>query len=74
MKLILNSLWGKFCQNNKTRTFFLTDTEELWNIVQQMPQIRVHKQNKLGHPLVKLQNKTVLHKSVTSLVLQGLNC
>ena len=59
MKLILNSLWGKFCQNNnKTSTFFVTDTEELWNIVRQMLQIHVYEQNKFGHPSVKLQNKT----------------
>ena len=64
--MLWNWFWipyGENCQNNKTRTFFVTDTEELWNIVQQMLQISVHKQNKLGHPSVKLQNKTVLHKS-----------
>ena len=31
MKLILNSLWGKFCQRNSTtHTSFVTDAEELW--------------------------------------------
>ena len=73
MKSILNSLWGKFCQNsNKMSTFFVTDSEELWNILCDKRYESVY-MNKIDSGTLRLSCKTkpnyTHHNNFTSLAI-----
>ena len=58
MKLILNSLWGKFCQRDSTTTtLFIKDAEELWTTLSDKQYESVY-MNKLDSGTMRLTCKT----------------
>ena len=58
MKLILNSLWGKFCQRNSTtHTLFVTDAKELWMALSNKQYGSVY-MNKMDSRTLRLTCKT----------------